>query len=54
MSLSPYLDKYVEHNQVILGVVENGFHHGTVTVAAVETFRKGPLIIWTEPDNWVN
>ena len=49
-----HLDEYVEHDKVVLGVVQDGLHHRTVTVAAVETFGKSPLVIRTVASNWVN
>ena len=41
----------VEHNQVVLGVVEDGLHHRAVVVAAVQVFRETPLVVGTKPEN---
>ena len=41
----------VEHDQVVLGVVEDGLHHRAVVVAAVQVFRETPLVVGTKPEN---
>ena len=41
----------VEHDQVVLGVVEYGLHNRAVVVAAVQVFRETPLVVGTKPEN---
>ena len=47
------LDEDVEHDEVVLGVVQDGLHHGTRAVAAVEALGQGPLVIGTKPGKFV-
>lgn len=47
------LDEDVEHDEVVLGVVQDGLHHGTRAVAAVEALGQGPLVIRTKPRKYV-
>ena len=47
------LDEDVEHDEVVLGIVQDGLHHGTRAVAAVEALGQGPLVIGTKPGKFV-
>ena len=40
-----YLYEDVEHDQVVLCIVQNSLHHRAPVRAAVEPFRQGPLIV---------
>ena len=45
-----YLDEYVEHNQVILSIVQNSLHHRAPVRTAIEPLGEGPLIVGTETE----